>query len=193
MKLQQKQTPSFLDTFWSIDLIHRIVLQLVSVHQKSVYLYFFCLTSNTFLLVPCFLHHCCWYAEKACSLFRKSLKFVVLTNLLMLWLAALLFLCCLLSLVFLWSLLSTCQGHLLFENILESFYLMHTLLIHQQKDLELMQSILNWNSVLDQISFLICIFILVETGFIGKKCWLSGSAQYFWRFPYFDRRTLFWW
>ena len=69
MKLQQKQTPSFLDTFWSIDLIHRIVLQLVSVHQKSVYLYFFLphlkyffvssLLSSSLLLI-------CW----------KSLQFV---------------------------------------------------------------------------------------------------------------------
>ena len=54
---------------------------------------------------------------------QKSLEFVILTNLLVLWLATLIFLCFLLFLVFLWSLISTCQGHVLFEKILESFLL----------------------------------------------------------------------
>ena len=50
----------------------------------------------------------------------NTLQFVVLTNLLVLQLAALLF-CCWLFLVFLWSLLSTFQCHLLFDNILSHF------------------------------------------------------------------------
>ena len=50
----------------------------------------------------------------------NTLQFVVLTNFLVLQLAALLF-CCWLFLVFLWLLLSTFQCHLLFDNILSHF------------------------------------------------------------------------
>ena len=193
MKLQQKQTPSFLDTFWSIDLIHRIVLQLVSVHQKSVYLYFFLphlkyffvssLLSSSLLLI-------CW----------KSLQFVPKK----------LEICCIDQ--FTDVMVSSFTFSLLFAifsfSLITSFNMSRSLAFWKHSWIILLdahpvnsstersravQSILNWNSVLDQISFLICIFILVETGFIGKKCWLSGSAQYFWRFSYFDRRTLFWW
>ena len=82
----------------------------------------------------------CWFflsfllSSSLLLICQKSLQSAVLDNFLVLWLAA--FLCCLLFLVLLWFLLSTCRGHLLFDNILESFYLMNTLVIHQQKNLK---------------------------------------------------------
>ena len=116
-----------MDTLRSTYLIHINVLLLVSVHQKSVHL-FFLLTHSKYCLFYCLFVVCYGCYGKQLyfffALYFFSFSLIVSVNM---------------------------SRLLAFFSILESFYFMYALLIHQQKGL--IQSILNWNSILDQHFF----------------------------------------
>ena len=110
---------------------------------------------------------------------QQKLQIHLLTNLLVLWLTALLFLLFAIF-SFLWSFLSKCRGQLLFENIFESFYLMHTLWWSPTERFrtDAINSELEfntWSSV-----FPVCIFILVWNRFNWRKQQLANTLNDTW-------------
>ena len=139
-----KSFPGHILKYWS-DLIHRNVIKLVSIHQKLVYLFFLFahLKYITFFLLsfllpsPLLLIHGKKFAigciDQLTDVMVNSFTFPLLFA------------------IFSFSLIT-------YVNMLRSLavwqhswviYFMQTLLICQLKDLELTQSGLNWNSILD--------------------------------------------